>query len=180
MRNSATAGLQKASIMQKYPNKAILNNTTAHSLVNGNSSIEVFPPAVFFKGKQFNTSLTIFVRYWAKPELRSDGYSAKHYQEGPQNKIHTAQIFKLQMWVWKSRHYRCRSLNEGQHPIWDYCSRWLWRCHWNHDWRWHKPLSSSFTCLLTRPRYSVWTYGQFQIYPCRLRANWKSSLQKWR
>lgn len=51
MRHSATAGLSKPSIMQKYPDKQILNNTTTHSLVNGSQSIEVFPPAVFFKGK---------------------------------------------------------------------------------------------------------------------------------
>lgn len=51
MRHSATAGLNKPSIMQKYPDKGVLNNTTTHSLVNGSQSIEVFPPAVFFKGK---------------------------------------------------------------------------------------------------------------------------------
>jgi len=50
MRNSATAGLKKPAIMQKFPNK-VLTNTTTTNLVNGSASIEVFPPAVFFKGK---------------------------------------------------------------------------------------------------------------------------------
>jgi hypothetical protein len=36
--------------MQKFPEK-VLTNTTTTNLVNGRQSIEVFPPAVFFKGE---------------------------------------------------------------------------------------------------------------------------------
>ena len=50
LRNSATAGLKKPAIMQKFPAK-VLTNTTTTNLVNGTQSIEVFPPAVFFKGE---------------------------------------------------------------------------------------------------------------------------------
>ena len=60
MRNSATAGLKKPAIMQKFPD-AVLTNTTTKNLVNGSQSIEVFPPAVFFKGKHPQlSSLNLF------------------------------------------------------------------------------------------------------------------------
>jgi hypothetical protein len=49
--------------MQKFPGKAVLNNTTTQNLVNGNSSIEVFPPAVFFKdiepGQNYEVTVTV-------------------------------------------------------------------------------------------------------------------------
>jgi hypothetical protein len=61
MRHSATAGLSKPSIMQKYPDKGILNNTTTHSLVNSSQSIEVFPPAVFFKDIEPNQNYEVTV-----------------------------------------------------------------------------------------------------------------------
>ena len=41
----------KQAILQKEPNKHVLNNTTVQHLGNGDDPIEVFPPEIFFKGK---------------------------------------------------------------------------------------------------------------------------------
>lgn len=41
----------KQAILQKEPNKHVLNNTTVQHLGNGEEPIEVFPPEIFFKGK---------------------------------------------------------------------------------------------------------------------------------
>lgn len=40
------------SILQRYP-EPVLNNTTTNHLGNTPEPIEVFPPEIFFKGKQF-------------------------------------------------------------------------------------------------------------------------------
>jgi len=49
--------LKEYSILQKYPSKT-LNNTTVNTLANTEAPIEVFPPEIFFKGK--NSNIIIF------------------------------------------------------------------------------------------------------------------------
>ena len=41
----------KQAILQREPNKHVLNNTTVQHLGNSEDPIEVFPPEIFFKGK---------------------------------------------------------------------------------------------------------------------------------
>lgn len=40
------------SILQQYPDESILNNTKVNSLAKNNEFLEVFPPEIFFKGKE--------------------------------------------------------------------------------------------------------------------------------
>lgn len=52
----------KQAILQKEPNKHVLNNTTVQHLGNGEEPIEVFPPEIFFKGKNLAYFWTILTR----------------------------------------------------------------------------------------------------------------------
>ena len=49
----------KQAILQKEPNKNVLNGTMIQHLGNQEEPIEVFPPEIFFKGKFEPSSLQI-------------------------------------------------------------------------------------------------------------------------
>lgn len=67
----------KPAIMKQFPDP-VLNNTTVAQLGAGEDSIEVFPPEIFFKGKN---ALSNRCRYRAKPKLRSDSNGAQPDKE---------------------------------------------------------------------------------------------------
>jgi hypothetical protein len=51
------------SVLQRFP-EPVLNNTTTNHLGNTPEPIEVFPPEIFFKGKEFYSRLFYMKRFF--------------------------------------------------------------------------------------------------------------------
>ena len=76
----------KPAIMKQFPDP-VLNNTTIAQLGAGEDSIEVFPPEIFFKGKN---ALSNGFRHRAKLKLRSHCDGAQPNEEHEAHQVQQA------------------------------------------------------------------------------------------